>query len=169
MIEASGMKEKAEGEINQYFGDLQEEGMLFIGLDKLKPLQTVSLLFQFAEGSAEDEDNDSPPIHWSYLTYNEWRPLKDENIIADGTEGFFTTGIIKIDVPADASDHNTIITDGLMWFCASVSQYSNRIPMLVDVVAQAVEAKFEDNGNDQSHFDMALKAGSISKLSVASC
>ena len=102
-----------------------------------------------------------------YLTNNEWRPLKDENIVSDGTEGFFTTGIIKIDVPADASDHNTIITDGLIWFCASVSKFSNRIPMLVDVVAQAVEAKFEDNGNDQSHFDMALKAGSISKLSVA--
>jgi hypothetical protein len=165
MIEASGLKEKTEGDISQYSGNLQEEGMLFIGLEKLKPLQNISLLFQFAEGSAEDEDNDPPPIHWSYLTNNEWRPLKDENIISDGTQGFFTTGIINIEVPADASVHNTIITDGLIWFCASVSEYSNRIPMLVDVVAQATEAEFADNGNDQSHFDMALKAGSISKLS----
>ncbi|MEO5564317.1 MAG: hypothetical protein ABIR18_12805, partial [Chitinophagaceae bacterium] len=166
MIEASGLKEKAEGDINQYFGNLQEEGILFIGLEKLKPLQTISLLFQFAEGSAEDEDNDPPPIHWSYLVNNEWRPLKDENLVSDGTEGFRATGIIKIDVPADATDHNTIITDGLIWFCASVTEFSNRIPMLVDVVAQAVEVKFEDNDNAQSHFDTALKAGSISKLSV---
>jgi len=167
MIEASGLKEKAEGDISQYSGILQEEGMLFIGLEKLQPLQSVSLLFQFAEGSAENEDDDPPPIHWSYLVNNEWRPLKDEHIISDGTDGFRTTGIMRIDVPADASSHNTIMTDGLIWFCASVTKDSDRIPMLVDVVAQAVEVKFEDNGNAQSHFDTALSAGKISKLSVA--
>lgn len=39
--------------------------------------------------------------------------------------------------------------------------------MLVNVVAQAVEAQFQDNANDQSHFDTALPAGSIAKLTVA--
>lgn len=166
MIEASGLKEKAEGKINQYWGELQEEGMLFIGLENLKPLQTISLLFQFAEGSAEDEDSDPPPIHWSYLSNNEWIPLKDEDI-RDGTEGFRATGIINIDVPADASTHNTIMTDGLVWFCASVGKDSRCIPMLVDVIAQAVEVEFTDKGNAPSHFDAALPAGKISKLETA--
>ena len=98
--------------------------------------------FQFAEGSAEDEDDDPPPINWSYLTYNEWRPLKAENIVSDGTYGFQTTGIIKIDIPADASAHNTIITDGLLWLSASVTENANRIPQLIDIVTQAVEAEF---------------------------
>ncbi|MEI6756335.1 MAG: hypothetical protein WCK85_00660 [Chlorobium sp.] len=167
VLEASGVRQTIEGGNNQYSGTLQEEGMLFIGLEKLQPLDTLSLLFQFAEGSADDEDNDPPEIHWSYLSNNEWRPLKAENLISDGTNGFQTTGIIKLEVPEDSSDHNTIITDGLRWFCASVTENSNRIPMLVNIVAQAVEASFQDNGNDQSHFDKALAAGSISKLAVA--
>ncbi|MFL5740127.1 MAG: hypothetical protein ACJ75B_07910 [Flavisolibacter sp.] len=164
MIASSGIQEKAVGKPNQYSGSLQEEGLLYIGLDKLEPLQTVSLLFQFAEGSAMDEDDDPPPIHWSYLSYNEWRPLKQEHIIHDGTYGFQTTGIIKIDVPEDINRHNTIITDGLSWFCASVSEHSERIPQLIDVVAQAVTASFQDNGNEPSHFDKPLPAGSIGKL-----
>lgn len=152
--------------VNQYSGHIEEEGSLFIGLENLKPLQSVSLLFQFAEGSALDEDDDPPQIHWSYLSNNEWKPLKGENLISDSTQGFQTTGIVKIDVPEDATTHNTIITDGLLWFSASVTANSNRIPQLIGVVAQAVTVVFEDKGNDQSHFDKPLPAGSISKLAV---
>ncbi len=166
VAEASGIRQTLQGGHNQYSGDLQEEGMLFIGLEKLQPLDTLSLLFQFAEGSAADEDNDPPEIHWSYLTYNEWRPLKAENLISDGTYGFQTTGIVKIEVPEDSTDHNSIITDGLRWFCASVTEHAERIPMLINIVAQAVEAQFRDNSNDPSHFDIALPAGSIGKLAV---
>ncbi|MEO6813027.1 MAG: carboxypeptidase-like regulatory domain-containing protein [Ginsengibacter sp.] len=150
---------------NQYTGDIQQ-GLLYIGIEKLQPLQSISMLFQFAEGSAEDEDDDPPAINWSYLANNEWRPLKAENIVSDGTYGFQTTGIIKMDIPADASSNNTIITDGLIWLCASVIENANRIPQLIDIVTQAVEAKFQDNDNDQSHFDNVLPAASISKLTT---
>ncbi|MGB3075871.1 MAG: hypothetical protein WBB36_11150, partial [Chitinophagales bacterium] len=164
ILEASGWATKINGGDNQYSGLIQEEGMLFIGLEKAKPLQSISMLFQFAEGSAKDEDHDSPEIHWSYLTYNEWRPLKEENIISDGTSGFQTTGIVKIELPQDASTNNTIISSELHWLCASVTHDSNRIPMLIDIVTQAVVVSFEDHKNDPSHFDLALPAGSISKL-----
>lgn len=166
MIDASGVTERITGSANQYSSLLQEEGMLFIGLENLKPLQSLSLLFQFVDGSAEDEDNDLPVIHWSYLVNNEWRPLKGENIVSDDTFGFQTTGIVKLDIPADITSNNTIITNGLYWLCASVTEHANRIPKLVDVVAQAVIATFEDQDNDQTHFDNALVAGSISKLAV---
>jgi hypothetical protein len=166
MIDASGVTETITGSANQYSSLLQEEGMLFIGLENLKPLQSVSLLFQFVDGSAEDEDNDPPVIHWSYLVNNEWHPLKGENIVSDDTFGFQTTGIVKLDIPADITNNNTIITNGLYWLCASVTEHANRIPKLVDVVAQAVIATFEDQDNDQTHFDNALAAGSISKLAV---
>lgn len=165
MLNAIRLSGSADGPLNQYTekGDTQQ-GMLFIGLQDLKPLQSVSMLFQFAEGSAENEDDDPPPINWSYLTNNEWRPLKGENIVYDGTYGFQTTGIVKIDTPADATTNNTIITNGLIWFCASVTKDADRIPQLVDLVTQAVEATFEDNDNDPSHFDKALPANTISKL-----
>ncbi|PSL44798.1 hypothetical protein CLV51_105170 [Chitinophaga niastensis] len=166
LLNASGISSRLTGGFNQYSNVFQEEGMLFIGLENLQPLQTLSLLFEFADGTAEDEDNDPPQINWSYLINNAWRPLNGEFIVSDGTYGFQTTGIMKIDIPEDATNHNTIITDGLHWLCASVTAYANRFPQLINVVAQATEVVFVDNGNDQRHFDTALPAGTISKLSV---
>ena len=163
-IEASGIQNRLGNGLNQYSGEIQEEGLLYIGLENLKPLQIVTLLFQFAEGSAEDEDNDPPEIHWSYLSNNEWKPFNETNIISDGTFGFQTTGILKIEVPADITNNNTIVTNGLYWLRASVSENAHRIPKLVDVVAQAVVARFNDQDNDPTHFNDALPAESISKL-----
>jgi hypothetical protein len=158
-------KDDAANNINQYDidGDMQQ-GILDIGIENLQPLQSISMLLQFAEGSAEDEDDDPPTINWSYLTNNQWRPFKAANIVSDGTYGFQTTGIIKIDIPEDATTNNTIATTGLIWLRASVKENANRIPQLIDIVTQAVEAQFVDNDNDQSHFDNALPATSISKL-----
>ena len=167
MLSASGIQEVLEGKPNQYSGKQEEEGLLFIGIENAKPLQTLSLLFQFAEGSAEDEDSTPPVIHWSYLTNNEWRPMKEELIIHDDTFGFQATGIIRLEIPADATVENTIITNGLTWFCVSVSEHTNRFPQLIDVVAQAVVARYADRGNAPSHFDKVLPAGTIGKLSVA--
>ncbi|MDB5086635.1 MAG: hypothetical protein JWR09_629 [Mucilaginibacter sp.] len=167
ILESSGLDEEINGGNNQYSAQIQEEGQLFIGVQNLQPLQTLSLLFEFADGSAIDEDDDPPVINWSYLIYNEWRPLKAENLVSDSTYGFQTTGIVKLDVPGDANSNHTIITDGLYWFCASVTNGSKCIPQLIDVIAQATEVQFYDQGNSQQHFDNALPAGTISKLSVA--
>lgn len=157
-------KSDAANTSNQYNEGELQRGMLLIGLENLLPLQSISMLFQFAEGSAEDEDGNPPIINWTYLANNEWKPLKAGNIVFDGTYGFQTTGIIKIDIPADATSNNTIVTTGLTWLCASVKENANCIPQLVDIETQAVEAKFRDNNNDQSHFENALPAGSISKM-----
>ncbi|QEC77998.1 hypothetical protein [Mucilaginibacter ginsenosidivorax] len=169
IYDASGLNRIIRGGNNQYSDTVQEEGLLFIGVEKLQPLQTLSLLFEFAPGSAIDEDGDLDEIkiNWSYLIYNEWRPLNAENIISDSTYRFQTTGIVKLSVPADANDSHTIITNGLYWFCASVTNKSERIPELIDIIAQAAEVVFYDQGNSPSHYDNALPAGSISKLSVA--
>lgn len=166
MLQASGISENLIGGNNQYSALEQEEGMLFIGLENALPLQTISLLLQFAEGSAQDEEDDPPPINWSYLTNNEWRPLKGEDLISDSTFGFQTTGILKLSLPVDATNNNTIITNGLYWFCASVTNYSNRVPYLINIVSQAVSAVFADNSNAPSHYDQPLTAGTISQLTV---
>ncbi|MBS1902212.1 MAG: baseplate J/gp47 family protein [Bacteroidetes bacterium] len=167
LYESSGLRAAREGGFNQYSGSIEQEGSLYIGIEKLNPLDSIALLFQFAEGSATDEDDDPPQIRWSYLIGNEWRPLPQEHLISDSTYGFQTTGIVKIDVPGDANTHHTMITDGLLWFCASVEDHTDRIPMLVDIVAQAVETQLASvTGIDQAHFDTALPAGTISALTI---
>ncbi|MDF2432439.1 MAG: hypothetical protein JWP44_2070 [Mucilaginibacter sp.] len=167
IADASGLNEQINGNNNQYSAQIQEEGMLFIGVANLQPLQNLSLLFQFADGSALNEDDAPPSINWSYLVYNAWQPLNPENIVSDSTYDFQTTGIVNISIPADANDKHTIITDGLYWLCASVTANSACIPQLINVVAQATEAQFYDQSNSPTHYDNALSATSISKLSVA--
>ncbi|MEO6683646.1 MAG: hypothetical protein ABIN48_12565 [Ginsengibacter sp.] len=152
------------GKIDQYYGTIQEEGLLFIGLENAEPLQSVSLLFQFAEGSAADEDHDPPEIHWSFLSNNQWIPFNGEDILSDDTGGFQTTGIIKFSLPANITNDHTIITTGLSWIRASVTEYAERIPRVINIFSQAVLAIFNDQGNSPAHYDDALKAESIQKL-----
>ncbi len=147
-------------------GTIQEEGFLCIGLVNLQPLQTLSLLFQMAEGTAEDEDytEDPPEIHWSYVVGGEMRPLPAEHIITDGTYGLQTTGIIKFDVPADLIDTNTLLPTGFSWLCVSVTDHADRVPKLIDIRTQAIEAVFDDQHHNPAHYQAPLPAKSISKL-----
>lgn len=147
-------------------GAIQEEGFLCIGLANLQPLQTLSLLFQMAEGTAEDEDytEDPPEIHWSYVVGGEMRPLPAEHVIADGTYGLQTTGIIKFDIPADLISTNTLLPTGFSWLCASVTDHADRVPKLIDIRTQAIEAVFDDQHHNPAHYQTPLPAKSIGKL-----
>ena len=150
----------------QYEFEVYQQGNLFIGIEDLKPPQNLSLLFKIADGTAQDNDTDPPKINWSYLINNEWRPLPDENIVSDSTYGLQVTGIMLIDFPADATNNNTIISKGLHWLCASVDAAADRIPKIINVIAQANKAVFFDQQNDPNHYKIPLPAGAIAKLSI---
>ncbi|SKB72193.1 hypothetical protein [Dyadobacter psychrophilus] len=149
---------------NQYTGAVRQEASLYIGLEGLVVPQNLSLLFQVAEGTAMDDDRDPPRINWSYLSENQWKVLPVTNVILDTTYGLQTTGIVLFDIPEDATAQNTIMTTGLHWIAASVDSDSHRLPYLVKIVAQAVPARFRDQGNAPEHYDAALPAKRITTL-----
>lgn len=141
------------------------EGTLYIGLSDLKPPQTLSVLFQHAEGSA-DPDAAKQEITWSYLRANGiWSSLrKDTHILADSTNDLLTSGIIKFDLPEEMTDRHTLLPDHLFWIRASVKKDSDAICDLISVQAQAVAVSFADQGNDPDHLRTPLAAETISKL-----
>jgi hypothetical protein len=151
---------------NQYDFATYQQGNLYIGIEHLNLPQNLSLLFKIADGTAEDNDNDPPVINWSYLVNNEWRPLPPQNIISDSTYGLKATGIILIDFPADAGNNNTLMTPGLFWLCASADKHTDRLPKIINVIAQANKVILTDEGNDPNHYKIPLPANSITKLSV---
>lgn len=151
---------------NQYLSFVYQQGNLYIGIEDLVPPQNLSLLFKIADGTAEDNDNDPPKINWSYLVNNGWRPMPDENIVSDSTYGLQATGIILFDFPGDATNNNSIVTKGLHWLCASVDNGADKIPKIIDVIAQANKAIFYDQQNDPEHYRIPLPAQTIAKLSV---
>jgi hypothetical protein len=139
------------------------EGTLYIGIDKLKLPQNLALLFQVAEGS-EDPDKPIQKVVWSYLAGGKWVDFKTTDIVADGTNGLLTSGVIKFAMPKTMTDTETLWPKGLHWIKASVEKETGAIPKLIAVHPQAVAASFRDNKNDPSHLSQALSAKTISKL-----
>ncbi|MGL5892602.1 MAG: baseplate J/gp47 family protein, partial [Bacteroidia bacterium] len=154
------------------------EGMLFIGLSKLVPPQSISMLVQTVDDSADPNQN-QPPILWSYLRNNQWTELDQSLIISDTTNGFINSGLIELGIPQDATSDNTILTPGLHWLRASTVLKENPVvdgstlitpgstsalSNVLNIHTQAIKASFRDNGNDPNHLRTALSAETISKL-----
>ncbi len=165
-VEPYGVKELTSSSSNHLLPQFDNEGVLYIGINNLVPPQTLSILFQVAEGSA-NPIRPKQEITWSYLSKNKWESFDDKTILSDTTNDLLTSGIISFSIPEEASKDNTILPSGLYWFKAAVTQFADAISKLIDIKAQAVLVKFSNNNNDPDHLRVALKDGSISKLLVS--
>lgn len=154
------------------------EGMLFIGLAKLVPPQSISMLVQTVDDSADPNQN-QPPIVWSYLRNNQWAELDQSLLISDTTNGFINSGLIELGIPQDATSDNTILTPGLHWLRAATVLKENKavdgstlitpgstsaLSNVLNIHTQAIKASFRDNGNDPNHLRASLSTETISKL-----
>lgn len=139
------------------------EGELLIGLADLAPGDSVSLLFQVAEGSA-DPELQAQPIEWGVLCDNYWKPIDAGELALDTTNGLLTSGLVRLIIPSDATTDNTLLPAGHIWIRAAVRQQVESLSRLVDVAANAVEVEFIDRGNDPVHLERPLPAGSIARL-----
>jgi len=145
------------------FPIIEEEGNLFIGLENLDPPQTLSLLIQVAEGSANPK-KEQQEVKWYYLSDNNWQQFDQYTLLSDGTNGLLTSGIIKFDVSRDINIGNTRLSPDLYWLKASVAKDSDAVCDIIDIKAQAISASFVDQNNDPKFLENALEAGTISKL-----
>lgn len=136
------------------------EGELYLGLGDVRAPQTLSVLFQLAEGSA-DPDAPRAEVVWSYLSGDAWISLGDGNIIADGTRGLTRTGILELSL--DRASPSTRMPAGLYWLRAAVPEGTRAVCDVVAVHAQVVSATFVDRGNAPDHHDAPLPAGSITR------
>jgi len=139
------------------------EGELLIGLSDLNAGDSVNLLFQVAEGSA-DPDFSQEDIIWSVLCDNYWKPLDSSGVLFDTTNQLLTSGTIQFVIPAEATPANTILPAGYIWIKGAVTQNVTALCQLIEVSANAVEVQFTDNDNDSNHLITALEAGKITKL-----
>lgn len=138
-------------------------GELLIGFRQLNTSDSVSVLFQVAEGSA---DPDLPPeeLQWFVLCDNYWKLLKSSEVVLDTTNQLLTSGIIQFVIPSEATTQNTILPSGLIWIKAAIKDNTTAVCQLIDVAANAVEVQFVDRGNDPQHLRIALEPDKIAKL-----
>ncbi len=155
-----------ENPSNSLFPMITEEGNLYIGIEKLHPPQTLSLLIQVAEGSANPE-KEKQTVQWSYLTKEGWKDFDQYTILSDGTNGLLTSGILKLDIPRAIATGNSRLSPKLYWIKAGVEKDTDAVCDIIAVRAQALSASFYDRGNDPRFLEKALEAGTIAKLKDA--
>ncbi len=145
------------------------EGEFYIGVSNAEPESQLSVLFQVAEGS---ENPDSPSFEntdevlWTALCNNEWKSLNSDFIVSDDTNNLLRSGIIKFLLPTEITSNNTVLPADMYWLRAQLPKgiTFDSVCKFIDVKAQAFEAVFVNNGNELSHLDTALAAGTISKM-----
>jgi hypothetical protein len=136
------------------------EGELYLGLSDVSPPQTVSILFQMAEGSA-DPDLERQPVAWSYLNGDRWIAL-DDRVLLDTTRGLINTGIVELALEPAAPSAR--FGDGLYWVRAAVARNTAAVCDTIALHPQAVSATFVDRDNAPDHFKAPLLPSTITKL-----
>ncbi|MFK0731364.1 MAG: hypothetical protein ACFKPT_02875 [Gloeotrichia echinulata GP01] len=141
----------------------EEEGALYIGIRNLQPPQNISLLFQIVSGSGNMEIT-PPQIQWSYLSNNRWQNFDKIDILSDSTKGLVNAGIIRLNIPAIATNQHNLLPSNLHWLRATVKENPTAIPDILDIKSQAVRATFVNQSNAADHLSKPLAANSIQRL-----
>lgn len=143
--------------------DYSQEGQLFVGLKNIDKAQTINLLVQVAEGSANPE-KDKEPVTWSVMGNNYWYELGADHLLADATNGLLKSGIVKIYLPDVITKDNSWLTEGLVWLRASVKANPDAVCQLIGIHLQAALAKLVEPEKHLSQLQSALEAKTISKM-----
>ena len=148
------------------FPQYRDEGTLYIGINGFKGGQTLSLLFQVAEGSADPELNPQD-VKWSYLSANQWVLIEPLDILNDSSNQLLNSGIITFSISKKATADNTILPPGKHWLRATTETDSDAISSIINISAQAVAATFKDKENDPEYLKTPLAAETISKFKAS--
>lgn len=142
------------------FPAYENAGELYIGLSGVEAPQSVAVLMQLAEGSA-NPDLQPAAVSWSFLSDNRWERLQNGGIVVDGTGGLIQSGVVQLQLPPALP--STLLPGGHYWLRASVAADCDSLCDFVGIHTQAVEASFIDRGDAPAHFANPLPANTIAK------
>jgi hypothetical protein len=154
---------KKEAGRNTLLADYSQQGQLLIGLKNWSKGQIVNLLIQVAEGSANPQ-KDKEPVNWAVLIEDDWQELNSDYLLADATNGLLKSGIVKLNLPDDASKEHSWLPDDLVWIRASVKANPDAVCQLINIHAQAGLAGLVEPEKHPSHLQTSLPGETISKL-----
>ncbi|WP_421863064.1 baseplate J/gp47 family protein [Motiliproteus sp.] len=144
-----------------------EQGALLLGIEQLQPGDSVQLLFQVVDGSADPQIKPSP-VRWSVLCDNYWKPLSRQELIFDRSNGLLRSGIVRLLIPPQATTDNSLMPSGLLWLKLAVDEHPQSLCLLRDIRSNAIEVVVlpRTPSNQASSFD-PLPAGAITKFNTA--
>ncbi len=143
--------------------DYAYNGQLYIGIANCNVAQTINLYISRLDGTEAIDAVINEKTQWFYLAGNNWQPFKYEEITINTTSDFTESGFISFVIPQAALAANTLMGENLVWIKVVSLSSAAAYPSIIDINANAVEAIFNDNGNDPYHLQTPLPAGSITK------
>ena len=117
-----------------------QDGNLYIGLSGEAVQGALSLLFELRSESAVPRARRSAKLHWAYLASNRWCELAAAQVLGDSTDGFLTSGIVRLDIPGAIDRNNTVMPAHLYWLRLSADADFDAFAGLYSVRAQALSA-----------------------------
>ncbi len=144
-------------------GEVSVEGASYLGIKDLAPPDSLRLLFQLLEGSAQT-DVAKPQIQWSYLKNNKWVIFNPGDIVHDETLELKKSGVLRLGVPADAMADNTILPKGMYWLRMATDNNPEGVSRMKNITAQGARAVFADNNNSPDHLTKPLPESTIGAL-----
>lgn len=139
------------------------QGEFYIGLKNIEPNQSLSLLFQMDEGSANPE-LEKQNIEWSILAHNHWKALDENHLLTDHTNQLLTSGIVKLILPKEATDDNTLLDEDHYWLRLAIKENSTATAKFIGIHTQSLQIVFEDQDNNPLHLETALPPKTITKM-----
>jgi len=97
------------------------------------------------------------------LCEDQWKSVQNE-IIANSTDNFLTSGIVKFNIPREATTVNTRLPEGYIWVRAKMHRAYNAVCKVINIHTQAVQATLQNNNNVLDHLDKGLPSDTIKKL-----
>ena len=123
----------------------------------------LALHIQIDENSI-DPDKDCPKPTWQYLSYNDWINLRQEEIIADGTDGLARSSIIVLSIPSEYRQYEALLSSGLVWIRALFPEDLDKLPELMCIHTQAVVASRVIDKDQAGEPTLCLRPGAIQSV-----
>lgn len=145
---------------------IERGGELYIGLENADNLQTISLYVQLLEGSENPlaESFGDEEVTWEVLCSDFWQELNSTAIKMNEIDNFLSSGLVRLEIPKEATDDNRQLEKGLFWIKAVMPKSYDAVCRVLDIRAQGAMATFVDNDNELSHLENGLPAETIAKL-----
>lgn len=140
-----------------------DQGEFIVGVDGVGAGESIHLLLQVAEGSA-DPGLTAQAVRWSVLCDNHWRPVAAEEMAIDTTRGLRASGLIGIVLSRSTTTDNSWLPAGPVWLKAAIAQDSGAACQLLGVDANALEVVRVWPADGPAPAVETLAPGSIAKL-----
>lgn len=156
-----------KGEKLRLVPELPYEAELYIGIEDIHPGQSVNILFQMAEGSA-DPELERRPLSWHYLSAVGWRAedprTQQPLLLSDPTDGLTRSGVLRFHLPANAVADSPLLPQGKYWLRAAIAGHRGSVCDIIGLHPQALSALrvLEPGGSDDP--GIALPPGSATAL-----